>query len=171
MYAFWKWLAVAGCGVALVVAADRLSVVRADDAESSARQGSGDALDRLDRIVEKLDRVVDRMGRGGPPGRPPRDDDRPEHGGMRRGPHPHGPHHGPGPMWGELPPEMRERMERRLEELPPEARERAERRMEEGRARMDEMKARMEQARKKFREMEERIDRLEAEVERLKADG
>lgn len=170
MYAFWKWLAVAACGVGLMVAADRLTVVRADDGGSSERSGSGDALDRLDRIVEKLDKVVERMGRGAPPGRPPRDDDRPEHGGMRRGPHPHGPHHGPGPMWGEPSPEMRERMERRLEELPPEVRERMERRMEEGRARMEEMKERMEQARKKFREMEERIAKLEAEVERLKAD-
>ena len=179
MNAFWKWLAVAGCGVGLLVVMDRLHAVRADDdAPASERSGGGDSLDRLDRIVEKLGRVVERMEHGGPPPhrRPPHDGDGPrvEHG---RPPHGHrhhpgpgpGPGFGPGPMWGEMPPEMKERMEKRLEELPPEVRERVERRMEEGRARMEEMKDRMEKARAKFKEMEERIEKLEAEVAELKA--
>ena len=68
MNTFWKWLAVAGCGVGLLVAADRLRVVRADDdAPAYDRSGGGDSLDRLDRIVEKLGRVVERMEHGGPP--------------------------------------------------------------------------------------------------------
>ncbi|MEY3205894.1 MAG: hypothetical protein RLZZ21_2225 [Planctomycetota bacterium] len=154
MNTFWKWLAVAGCGVGLLVAADRLRVVRADDdAPAYDRSGGGDSLDRLDRIVEKLGRVVERMEHGGPPPhdrpphrRPPHDGDHPrgEHGDMRHGRPPHGHRHhsgpgfgpGPGPMWGEMSPEMKERMEK---------------------------------ARAKFKEMEERIAKLEAEVAELKA--
>jgi uncharacterized coiled-coil protein SlyX len=147
MNAFWKWLAVAGCGAGLLVAVDRLRVVRADDdAPAYERSGGGDSLDRLDRIVDKLGRVVDRMEHPGPHGRPPhgrppRDGERPEHGPMHHGSmhdgrHPHGPHHGPGPMWGEMSPEMKDRMEK---------------------------------ARAKFKEMEERIEKLEAEVAELKA--
>lgn len=166
MQTFWKWLAVAGCGVGLLVAADRLRTARADDGPSaSERSGGGDALDRLDRIVDKLSRVVDRMDRGGPPGPPPHHG-RPPHG---RPPHEHGDHAGPGPRWGEMPPEMRERIEKRMEELPPEVRERVEKRMAEGRERMEEMKDRMEKARAKFKDMEDRIARLEAEVASLKA--
>ena len=154
MNTFWKWLAVAGCGVGLLVAADRLRVVRADDdAPAYDRSGGGDSLDRLDRIVEKLGRVVERMEHGGPPPhdrpphrRPPHDGDPPrgEHGDMRHGRPPHGHRHhsgpgfgpGPGPMWGGMSPEMKERMEK---------------------------------ARAKFKEMEERIAKLEAEVAELKA--
>jgi hypothetical protein len=151
MNAFWKWLAVAGCGVGLLVAADRLRVVRADDdAPAYDRSGGGDSLDRLDRIVEKLGRVVARMEHGGPPphDRPPHDGDHPrgEHGDMRHGRPPHGHRHhsgpgfgpgpGPGPMWGGMSPEMKERMET---------------------------------ARAKFKEMEERIEKLESEVAELKA--
>jgi hypothetical protein len=179
MNTFWKWLAVAGCGVGLLVAVDRLHAVRADDdAPAYERSGSGDSLDRLDRIVEKLGRVVERMEHGGPPPhrRPPHDGDGPR-GEHSRPPHGHrhhpgpgpGPGFGPGPMWGEMSPEMKERMEKRLEELPPEVRERVERRMEEGRARMEEMKDRMEKARAKFKEMEGRIEKLESEVAELKA--
>ncbi|MGB8855025.1 MAG: hypothetical protein WCC69_15835 [Pirellulales bacterium] len=182
MHTFWKWLAVAGCGVGLLVAADRLRTVRADDdAPAYERSGGGDSLDRLDRIVEKLGRVVERMEHGGPPPhdrplhrRPPHDSDGPR-GEHSRPPHGHR-HHpgpgfgpGPGPMWGEMSPEMKERMEKRLEELPPEVRERVEKRMEEGRKRMEEMRDRMEKARAKFKEMEERIEKLEAEVAGLKA--
>jgi polyhydroxyalkanoate synthesis regulator phasin len=47
-------------------------------------------------------------------------------------------------------------------DMPPEMREMIERRMQEGRKRM-------EQAREKFRELEERVKKLEAEIERLKA--
>lgn len=173
MNTFWKWLAVAGCGVGLLVAMDRLRVVRAaDEAPAYERSGGGDSLDRLDRIVEKLGRVVERMEHGGPPPhrRPPHDGGGPR-GEEGRPPHGHRHHagHGPGPMWGEMSPEMKERMEKRLEELPPEVRERVEKRMEEGRKRMEEMKDRMEKARAKFKEMEERIEKLEAEVAELKA--
>lgn len=178
MNAFWKWLAVAGCGVGLLVAVDRLRMVRADDdAPAYARSEGGDSLDRLERIVEKLGRVVERMEHGGPPphdrpphDRPPHDGDGPR-GEPGRPPHGHRHHaaHGPGPMWDEMSPERKERIERWLEELPPEVRERAEKRMEEGRRRMAEMKDRMEQARARFREMEERIAKLESEVADLKS--
>lgn len=162
----WKWVAAVGCGLGLVMAADRLrpAAVLADD--QSSERSADDAADRLDRIVEKLGRLVDRMAAGGPPpGMPPRDGGPPEHG---RGHRDHGrpsrggpPPGGPG-SWSRMSPEARERLERRLEELPPEVRERVERRMEEGRERM-------EKAREKFRELESRVAALEAEVRRLRA--
>ena len=119
-----KWLAVAGCVTVLAVVAGRMHFVRAAEegpAYDRASEG-GDAASRLDQIIEKLDRVVDRMQaeRMGPPDRPPRAD------------------------------------------MPPEVREMIEKRMQEGRKRM-------EQAREKFQELEERVKKLEAEIERLKA--
>jgi len=160
-----KWMTVAACGLALVVAAGRMQRV------SWADEGSeSDAMKRLDRIVEKLDRIVDGMGRQGPGGpemrsRPPR---LPE--GER----------GSRSEWMEqrmkdMSPEQRERMEkrrdemrRRWEEMPPEQRERMEQWMKEGRQRMDDARERMEKAKDKFQEMERRIERLEAEVAKLK---
>ena len=47
-------------------------------------------------------------------------------------------------------------------DMPPEVREMIEKRMHEGRMRL-------EQARQKFHELEERVKKLEAEIERLKA--
>jgi hypothetical protein len=168
MTAIWKWAAVAACAVGLVAAAGRFGAPPAladDDAESSS---ADDALGRLDRIVSRLDRIVERMGPGGPPpGRPPRDHERPAR--PRRGDDGGPPRGGPG-RWAEMDPEMRERMERRLEEMPPEVRERAEERMREARHRMEEGRERMEKAREKMREFESRIASLEAEVTRLKAD-
>lgn len=113
MHAFWKWLAVAGCGVGLLVAADRLRIVRADDEGGVyERTADGDSLDRLERIVEKLGRAVERMEHARPHGRP--EHDRPPH-------HrpPHGPHRGPGmgPMGGEMPAEWRERVEKAREKF------------------------------------------------------
>lgn len=173
MNPLWKWLAVAGCGVGLLVAVDRLRVVRADDDAAEYERSRGDSLDRLDRLVEKLGRVVERMEHGGPPPhrRPPHDGDGPrgEHGRPPRGPR-HHPERGadPGPQWSELSPELKERREKRLEELPPEVRAQVEKRMEEGRRRMGEMKDRLEQARAKFKEMDERIAKLEGEMAELK---
>lgn len=167
-----KWLAVAGCVVVLGAVAGRIHHVRAADegSVSDRTPGGEDAARRLDRIIEKLDRVVDRMQseRMGPPGPPPHR--RGDHGGPREhgsrehgGPDHQGPeeswHGGPGDrgrpgMWSEgRPPRP---------EMPPEMREMIERRMQEGRRRM-------EQAREKFRELEERVKKLEAEIERLKA--
>jgi hypothetical protein len=168
MTAIWKWAAVAACAVGLVAAAGRIGtppVLADDDAETSS---ADDALGRLDRIVSRLDRIVERMGPGGPPpGRPPRDHERPER--PRRGDEFGPPRGGPGRR-GEMDPEMRERMERRLEQLPPEMRELAEARMKEARQRMEEGRERMEKAREKMREFESRLASLEAEVARLKAD-
>jgi hypothetical protein len=63
---------------------------------------------------------------------------------------------GPG-MWSEGRPPRPPRAD-----MPPEVREMIEKRMQEGRKRM-------EQAREKFQELEERVKKLEAEIERLKA--
>jgi polyhydroxyalkanoate synthesis regulator phasin len=60
-------------------------------------------------------------------------------------------------MWGEGRPPRPPRAD-----MPPEVREMIEKRMQEGRARM-------EQAREQFQELEERVKKLEAEIERLKA--
>ncbi len=79
------------------------------------------------------------MDRRGPPG-PPTHDGLPPHGRPPREP---GDQPGPGPRWGQVPPEMRERMER--------------------------IKDRMEKARGTFTEMEDRIAKLEAKVASLKA--
>jgi len=165
----WKWLAVAGCVVVLGTVAGRMHFARAAEEGPAYERSSeaGDAASRLDRIIEKLDRVVDRMNaeRMGPPGPPPHRD-RGEHSGPgEHGPRGHrghgergeyGDRAGPG-MWGEgrapRPPRA---------DMPPEVREMIERRMQEGRQRM-------EQAREKFKELEERVKKLEAEIERLKA--
>lgn len=168
-----KWIAVAGCAVILVAVAGRMRSSQADDAPPARERSTaeGDAASRLDRIIEKLDRVVDRMEseRRGPPDRPPHGmppgpggprgrAEHPEHGEYRHpgdhdgtpGPGPRGPgmrgEGRRGPM-GEMPPEMREMMHRRMQEA----------------------QRRMEQAREKFKELEERVKKLEAEVERLKS--
>jgi hypothetical protein len=142
----WKWLAVAGCVVVLGAVAGRMHFARAAEEGPAYEQAPAgeDAASRLDRIIEKLDRVVDRMHaeRMGPPGPPP-----------HRGRGERGDHAGPG-MWSEgRPPRP---------DMPPEMREMIERRMQDGRKRM-------EQAREKFRELEDRVKKLEAEVERLKS--
>jgi len=165
----WKWLAVAGCVLVLGTVAGRVHFARAaEEGSASERAPAGDdAASRLDRIIEKLDRVVDRMNaeRMGPPGPPPHrgpgDRGSPGEHGPRghRGPDgrgEHGDHAGPG-MWSEGRPPRPSRPD-----MPPEMREMIERRLQEGRQRM-------EQAREKFRELEERVKKLEAEVERLKA--
>jgi len=162
----WKWLAVAGCVVVFGTVAGRMHFARAaEEGSVSERAMAGDdAASRLDRIIEKLDRVVDRMNaeRMGPPGPPPHRG--PGDRGGPRGPGEHGPGErgergGPdGPhMWSEGRPPRPPRAE-----MPPEMREMIERRMQEGRQRM-------EQAREKFRELEDRVKKLEAEIERLKA--
>jgi len=92
-------------------------------------------MGRLDDIVARLSRIEGKLG-GHPAGAP------------------HADGHPPRPPMPQVPGEMREMFENRMQE--------ARKRMEEGRERM-------EQARKKFQEMEERIRKLEAEVERLKA--
>jgi uncharacterized coiled-coil protein SlyX len=137
----------------------------------------GDAASRLDRIIDKLDRVVDRMEaeRRGPPDRPPHRMP-PGPGGPREhrehGEHPeHGEYHGPGDhdgppgprhrepgMWGE----GRRGQRGPMAEMPPEMREMLQKRMQEA-------QRRMEQAREKFKELEERVKKLETEVERLKS--
>ncbi len=165
----WKWLAVAGCVVVLGAVAGRVHFARAAEEGPAYERSSeaGDAASRLDRIIEKLDRVVDRMSaeRMGPPGPPPHHGrgehgERGEHGPRgHRGPDgrgEHGDHAGPG-MWSEGRPPRQPRPD-----MQPEMREMIERRMQEGRKRM-------EQAREKFKELEERVKKLEAEVERLKA--
>ena len=169
-----KWLAVAGCVVVLGAVAGRVHFARAaEEGSVSERAPAGvDAASRLDRIIEKLDRVVDRMNaeRMGPPGPPQRG--RGDRGGPR-GPGEQGEHRGPGEhgprgsgerggpagphMWSEGHPPRPPRPD-----MPPEMREMIERRMQEGRQRM-------EQAREKFKELEERVKKLEAEIERLKA--
>lgn len=166
MKSIWKWLAVAACGLGLLFMANRLQpVTAAEDGPSYERSNDGDAMRKLDRIVEKLDRIVDRMGHGGPrhdgpphdgyPHRPPHD--RPHHD------HPY--HDGPRgdrSRWGGP-------SDRPRPDMPPEVREMMEQRMREGRERMEQVRERMEKAREKFRELEERVKSLEAEVERLKA--
>lgn len=156
-----KWLAVAGCVVVLASVAGRIHFARAaDEGPAYERTTEGDAASRLDRIIDKLDRVVDRMNadRMGPPGPPP-----------HRGPGGHGEHpgdhhrdhhrqHGEPGMRGEARPGR----PRPMADMPPEMREMIEKRMQEGRKRM-------EQAREKFQELEERVKKLEAEIERLKA--
>ncbi|MFM1997350.1 MAG: hypothetical protein RLZZ111_1737 [Planctomycetota bacterium] len=171
-----KWIAVAGCVVVLVAAAGRMRPSLADDPTPPRERPvtEGDAASRLDRIIEKLDRVVDRMEaeRRGPPDRPPHrmppgpggprehreHAEHSERGEYRRpGDHdgPPGPRHREPGMWGEgrrgpraeMPPEMREMFQKRMEEA----------------------QRRMEQAREKFKELEERVKKLEAEVERLKS--
>lgn len=182
----WKWLAAAGCMVALGAIAGRIHFARAaEEGSVSERALAGeDAASRLDRIIEKLDRVVDRMHgeRMGPPGPPHRGRGGPgefgepierggrgeyggpgEHGprghrgpggrGRHEGHREHGDHTGPGMGSEGRPPRP---------DMPPEIREMIEKRMQEGRRRM-------EQAREKFRELEERVKKLEAEIERLKA--
>lgn len=146
----WKWLAVAACGTAILVAVGRLHEVMASE-ESGAYRRSGDIGDKIDHLAEKLDRLLDRLddrtGRGGPPrgehDGPPRDRpehfDHPHHGRHDRGGPPRGPHR-------DLPPEVRERMQQAREE----------------------MKERMEKAKQRFQELEERVRLLEAEVAQLK---
>jgi len=159
-----KWLAVAGCVTVIAVVAGRMHFVRAAEEGPAYDQASegGDAASRLDHIIEKLDRVVDRMQaeRMGPPDRPPQRG--PGGRGGPRGREEHGEHEerggpaGPG-MWSEGRPPRPPRAD-----MPPEVREMIEKRMQEGRKRM-------EQAREKFQELEERVKKLEAEIERLKA--
>lgn len=148
-----KWLAVAGCVVVLASVAGRIHFARAaDEGPAYERATEGDAASRLDRIIDKLDRVVDRMDtdRMGPPGPPPH----------RGGDHPgdHQRQRGEPGMRGE----GRPGRPRPMADMPPEMREMIEKRMQEGRKRM-------EQAREKFQELEERVKKLEAEIERLKA--
>jgi len=159
-----KWLAVAGCVTVLAVVAGRMHFVRAAEegpAYDRASEG-GDAASRLDRIIEKLDRVVDRMQaeRMGPPDHPPQRG--PGGRGGPRGREEHGGHeeHG-GPAGPGMSSEGRPPRPPRAD-MPPEVREMIEKRMQEGRKRM-------EQAREKFQELEERVKKLEAEIERLKA--
>jgi len=132
-------------------------------------------IEKLDRVVDRMqaermpppDRPPQRGpgGRGGPRGREEHGE-REEHGGRggdgeprHRGPGQPGEHVGPaGPgMWSEGRPPRPPRAD-----MPPEVREMIEKRMQEGRKRM-------EQAREKFQELEERVKKLEAEIERLKA--
>jgi len=162
----WKWLTVTACGLGLFLAAGRVPMVQADDegAAHSERGGDGDAMRKLDRIVEKLDRIVDRMGQGGPPRSERHLGERPGEaygeGPRHEGPRHEGPgHEGPGhegrpagrPQFGGpgMPPEMREMLEQR---------------MQEGRRRMQEGREMMEKAREKFCQLEERVKSLEAEV-------
>jgi hypothetical protein len=167
----WKWLAVAACGLGLLFAVNRFALVSAaeEGPEYGQAADGGDAMRKLDRIVEKLDRIVERMGRA------PRHDGPPHDGPPPRRPHPHdgyegyGSEDGPGwdrQRWGGPP-------ERPRHEMPPEVREMMEQRMREGRARMEEARRegreRMEKAKEKFRELEERVKSLEAEVAQLKA--
>lgn len=167
-----KWIAVAGCVVVLMAAAGRMRSSQADDAALPRERPitEGDAASRLDRLIEKLDRVADRIEseRRGPPHRMPpgpggprehrEHAEHPEHGEYRHpGDHggPPGPWHREPGMWGEgrrgpraeMPPEMREMFQKRMQEA----------------------QRRMEQAREKFKELEERVKKLEAEVERLKS--
>ncbi len=129
-------------------------------------------VEKLDRIVDRMAAErrgppPDRPGRRGPDARDDRaerddhaehrDHDGPsrEHG--QRGPGRHEDRGGPGMRgegrrgppgpWGEVPPEMREMMQRRMHET----------------------RQRMDQAREKFQELEQRVKKLEAEVERLKS--
>jgi len=172
MTSFWKWLAVAGCGVGLLVAADRLRDARADEEGGSYRRAAdGDAMQRLDRIVEKLDAIVDRMGQGGPGGRPHAGRPPYDHGRPPRDEDSAREHHGPYHDGHGRPPHDRPHPGRFFAEMPPEVREAMEKRMKEGRERMEEVRKRMEQAREKFQEMEERIRKLEAEVAALKVDN
>lgn len=152
MTSLWKWVGLAACGIGLTVAAGRMHAAGAAE-DGPAYQRAGESGDRLDRIAEKLDRLLERMeGRMGP-GRPPHD-----------GPHREGPPHDR-TEWGGPP-----RMPR---EMPPEMRDMLEKRMHEGRERMEkareDIKERMEKAKEKFQQLEERVKALEAEVERLKA--
>lgn len=152
MKTFLKWLGIAACGIGVLAVIDHVNkVMAAEDRPSYERAGDGG--DRLDRIADKLDRLLERMeGRMGPGGPPP------------NGPRRDGPQ-GDRPEWAGPP-----RMPR---EMPPEMREMLEKRMHEGRERMEkargEMKERMEKAKAKFEQMEERVKALEVEVERLKA--
>jgi hypothetical protein len=158
MKSVWKWLAVAACGTGIVFASNRLQMVSAAGDGPSYEQpdDGGDAMQKLDRIVDKLGRIVDRMGPGGPPqGGPPHDRPHREH---PRHDGPRGDRQG----WGGPP-------DRPRPDMPPEVREMMEQRMREGRERMEHVRERMEQAREKFRELEDRVKSLESEVERLKA--
>ena len=171
MKSVWKWLAVAACGVGLLFAVDRFQLVSAaeDGPEYGQAAGAGDALRKLDQIVEKLDRIADRMGRG------PRHDGPPHDGPPPRRPRPHDAYEGQayddGPRWDR--PRWGGPPERPRGEMPPEFREMMEQRMREGRERMEEARRegreRMEKAKEKFRELEERVKSLEAEVAQLKA--
>jgi len=131
-------------------------------------------LDRLTRIERRLEsrrpeeagRPGPRSAEGGEPGRGPRPP-RPEwmgnggEGFRPRAEMPRGPRR-PGGRFGGMPGALDR------SELPEEVRERIEERMQQGRQRMEEVRERMAAAREKFLEMQERIERLEAEVERLK---
>ena len=160
-----KWLAVAGCVAVLAVVAGRMHSVRAaeEGAVNEHAPEAGDAASRLDRIIEKLDRVVDRMHaeRMGPPDRPPQRG--PGGRGGRRGREEYE-EHGDQSEYGQRGPGMRGEGRPRppRADMPPEVREMIEKRMQEARKRM-------EQAREKFQELEERVKKLEAEIERLKA--
>lgn len=152
MKTFFKWLGIAACGIGVLAVIDHVNKVTASEDRPSYER-AGDGGDRLDRIADKLDRLLERMeGRMGPGG-PPND-----------GPHRDGPPR-ERPEWGGPP-----RMPR---EMPPEMREMLEKRMHEGRERMEkargEMQERMEKAKAKFQQLEERVKTLEAEVERLKS--
>ena len=151
-----SWVIAAVSGAGLLLAAGLFQAVRAEDQASPGSKVEGDAMQKLDRIVERLDRIVGRMGPGGPrPGRPEQQGfglgaghDGPPHDGP---PHDRPPHDRP--RWGGA---------GQRPEMPPEMRKMIEERMEQGRERM-------EKAREKFRDLEERVKSLEAEVERLKA--
>ena len=152
MNTFFKWLGIAACGIGVLAVIDHLNTVTAAEDRPSYER-AGDGGDRLDRIAEKLDRLLERMeGRMGPGGPPP------------DGPRREGPPR-ERPEWGGPP-----RMPR---EMPPEVREMLEKRMHDGRERMEkargEMQERMEKAKAKFQQLEERVKTLEAEVERLKS--
>jgi len=131
-------------------------------------------LDRVvDRMQAERRGPPDRPQHGGPggPGGRRGPGERGERGPEERGEYgERGEHDGPreqgGPgMRGEGRPGRPDRPDRPGQgpwaDVPPEVREMFQRRMEEGRKRMEE-------ARVKFQEMEERIKKLEAEVERLK---
>jgi hypothetical protein len=160
MNTFLKWLGIAACGIGVLAVIDHVNTVTASEDKPSYER-AGDGGDRLDRIAEKLDRLLDRVeSRRGPGGPPPHGD----HAGPPQG-RPHaGPHGGPGPDGGrpEWGPPSRGPRGPMHGQLPPEVRER----MQEARKQMQD---RMEKAREKFKELEERVKSLEAEVERLKA--
>ncbi len=137
-------------------------------------------LRRFDEILDRLTRIERRLGGRPPEGfgnggrgqadrgergrgpRPPRPDWMGADGeGFRPGPGMQPPRRGAGQPGSEG--QALDRLE-----LPEEMRERMERRMEQGRERMEQVRSRMAEAREKFIEMQERIETLEAEVKRLK---
>ena len=88
------WLLVAAFVALAGAVAGRLHAARAaEDAPPARGSEAGDALGRLDRVVEKLDRLIDRLGaeRMGPQGPPPP----PHHGPANERHHAPERHHGP----------------------------------------------------------------------------